>query len=266
MVFSSCVRSPRGARITCFLLLIAFACHGLAGLAFAEQRPLSSSENERLVARRALAIAYFQAQLLPHALTEVDLALGVAPFDPDTLALKALFLQHQNRPQSAEALYLQAQALAPLSVSIAHNFGLFYCQFSRFDQAETQFKRALTHSEGFEHDKTAWARGLCLLQNDQFQAADGVLSSVLDRRPAFIFDSLKLVSLKMKLGSLEEAEKILNNFNDSPSVSAQSLGLSIVLAQGQNQTDKKLHWAKLLGLHFSNSAQWRAYQEGTLHD
>jgi Tfp pilus assembly protein PilF len=105
-----------------------------------------------------------------------------------------------------------------------------------------------------------------LLQNEQFLAAHEVLSAALDRNPAFIFDSLQLVSLKMKLGRLEEAEKILNIFNDSPSVSAQSLGLSIVLAQGQNQTAKKLHWGKLLGLRFSNSAQWRAYQEGTLND
>ena len=266
MAFSSCARSRWGAHITGFLLLIAFSWQVLTGTAFAEQRPLSLSENERLVARRSLAMAYFQAHMFPHALTEVDLALGIAPSDPDTLVLKAIILQHQNRPQSAEVLFLQAQALAPMSASISHNFGRFYCQFRRFDQAEIQFKRALNHSEGFEQDKTAWARGLCLLQNDQFQAADSVLSAVLDRQPAFIFDSLKLVSLKMKLGSLEEAEKILNNFNDSPSVSAQSLGLSIVLAHRQNQTDKKLYWGNLLGRHFSNSAQWRAYQEGTLHD
>ena len=70
----------------------------------------------------------------------------------------------------------------------------------------------------------------------------------------------------MKLGSLEEAEKILNNFNDSPSVSAQSLWLSVQLAQRQNQAVKKNHWGKMLGLLFSNSTQWRAYQEGASND
>jgi type IV pilus assembly protein PilF len=49
-------------------------------------------------------------------------------------------------------------------------------------------------------------------------------------------------------------------------VSAQSVWLALQLAERQNQAVKKNHWAKMLGLHFSNSAQWRAYQEHATHD
>jgi hypothetical protein len=49
-------------------------------------------------------------------------------------------------------------------------------------------------------------------------------------------------------------------------VSAQSVWFALQLAERQNQAVKKNHWGKMLGLHFSNSAQWRAYQEGAPHD
>jgi Tfp pilus assembly protein PilF len=49
-------------------------------------------------------------------------------------------------------------------------------------------------------------------------------------------------------------------------VSAQSVWFALQLAERQNQADKKNHWGKMLGLHFSNSVQWRAYQEGASHD
>ena len=75
-----------------------------------------------------------------------------------------------------------------------------------------------------------------------------------------------LIAVKMALHRFAEAEKITDKLNDSPSVSAQSLWLSVQLAQRQNQAVKKNHWGKMLGLLFSNSAQWRAYQEEVSHE
>jgi hypothetical protein len=49
-------------------------------------------------------------------------------------------------------------------------------------------------------------------------------------------------------------------------VRAPSGGVAYQLAERQNQAVKKNHWGKMLGLHFSNSAQWRAYQEDATHD
>jgi type IV pilus assembly protein PilF len=248
------------------ILLLSFCLHLPVFKAHAGTPLLTPSQAERVLARKTLALAYFQAQLLPYAQAEVTVALSISPLDPELLSLKALILQYQNQVLLAEQFFLHAQALAPLNPQIAHHFGVFYCQLSRFQDAEIQFKRALSHSEGYEKDKTAWIWGHCLLLNEQWVQAHEVLSETLIRQPLFISDSLRLVELKMRLGRLQEAEKILMSINDSPSVSAQSLGLSVVLAHRQNQTGQKIHWGKLLGLHFSNSAQWRAYQEGTLHD
>lgn len=248
------------------ILLLSICLHLPVFKAHAGTPLLTPSQAERLLARRTLALAYFQAKLLTYAQAEVTVALSIAPLDPELLSLKALILHHQNQVVLAEPYFLQAQALAPLNPQIAHNLGVFYCQLSRFHDADIQFKRALSHSEGYEKDKTAWIWGHCLLLNEQWLQAHEVLSDALMRQALFISDSVKLVELKMRLGRLEEAEKILIKINDSPSVSAQSLGLSVVLAHRQNQTGQMIHWGKLLGRHFSNSAQWRAYQEGTLHD
>jgi Tfp pilus assembly protein PilF len=114
--------------------------------------------------------------------------------------------------------------------------------------------------------KTNWIWGQCLRRNKQFEAANERMSDAFAQQPGLISEALELVELKIQLGKYIEAEKILEYLNDSPSVSAQSVWLALQLAERQNQAVKKNHWGKMLGLHFSNSAQWRAYQKGATHD
>ena len=229
------------------------------GRAFAQQ-------DNRVQARLALSAAYFHADMLTFAMVEADKALLVSEQAPDALAMKAVIYQRQGRLDLAERYFLQASLMAPNSPQIAHNWAVLACQQEKFEDAFAKFASAEAQSEGLDRDKTLWLWGDCLRQNNQLDAANLKMSQALQRQPGFISEGLTLAKLKLALGRDAEAEKILDLLNDSPSVSAQSLGLSVQLAHRQNQAVKKNHWGKMLGLLFSNSAQWRAYQEEVSHE
>jgi len=254
----------RGVRVRILHLL---ASHLLfISLALSAGQAAIRQGDAQIQSHLALAIAYLHADMLTLAMMEADKALEVSPEFPEALALKAVIYQHQNRTEKAERYFLLASQQAPQNSQILHNWAAFECQQGRFESSFAKFEMSLRYSEGLERDKSAWVWGRCLLQNQQWEAADLKMSPVYMRQPSFISEGLVLANLKLQLGRDKEAEKILDKVNDSPSVSAQSLWLSVQLAQRQNQAVKMNHWGKMLGLLFSNSVQWRAYQEGTPHD
>ena len=220
----------------------------------------------RTQARTALASAYFQAGMSVYALEEVNQALNLMPQHAPALVLKALLLRQQNKAELAQKFFQQAMEAAPEDPQIAYQWGVFECQNGHFEAAFENFKRAFDLFVGPDQVRTNWIWGQCLWRNKQFEAANTRMSEAFAQQPGLISDVIELVELKIQLGKFIEAEKILEYLNDSPSVSAQSVWLALQLAERQNQAVKKNHWGKMLGLHFSNSAQWRAYQDGVPHD
>jgi type IV pilus assembly protein PilF len=255
-----------GARLLMGLLFVSIIFHlPLAGAGFPKVAE-SSQALTRAQARTALASAYFQAGMFVFALEEVDQALILAPQHAPALVLKALLFQQQNKTDLSQKYFQQAMAAAPQDPQVALQWGIFDCQNNHFEAAFEKFKRALDLSMGPLQVKTNWIWGQCLRRKQQFEAANERMSAAFAQQPGLIFEPLELVELKIQLGKLIEAEKILDYLNDYPSVSAQSVWLALQLAERQNHAVKKNHWGKMLGLHFSNSAQWRAYQEDATHD
>lgn len=228
--------------------------------------PANAQMDARAQAHLALATAYVHAELLSLAMQETDQVLAVSPQLPLGLGLKAVIYQKQGRLALAAQFFQQASLLAPQNAQIAHNWGVFECEQGLYESAFLKFELAQRQSEGLERDKSLWIWGVCLLQNQQWEAAHLKMNEPYQRQASFFSEALVMASLKIQLGRDAEAEKILDKVNDSPSVSAQSLWLSVQLAQRQNQAVKKNHWGKMLGLLFSNSEQWRAYQVEASHD
>jgi type IV pilus assembly protein PilF len=220
----------------------------------------------RTQTRLTLGLAYFQVGLPVFAMEEVDQALALMPQHAQALLLKALLFQQQNKLDLAQKFFSQAMAAGPINPQIALEFGRFECQTGQFEKAIQTFQLAMLHSSGLEKGKVNWIWGQCLVQNKQFEAANLRMSDAFLQLPDLISEVLALVDLKIQLGKLSEAEKILEYLNDSPSVSAQSVWVAFQLAERQNQAVKKNHWGKMLGLRYSNSAQWRALQDRATHE
>ena len=254
------------ARSLFALLFVALTLHLSPARAWYPKATETPSLLTRTQARTALASAYFQAGMTVFALEEANQALILMPQHAPALVLKALVFQSQNKAEIAQKYFQQAMDLAPEDPEVTYQMAIFECQNKHFEASFEKFKRASDLAIGPDQAKTNWIWGQCLRLNKQFEAANARMSDAFAQQPGVISDVLELVDLKIQLGKIIEAEKILENLNDSPSVSAQSVWLALQLAERQNQAVKKNHWGKMLGLHFSNSAQWRAYQDGVPHD
>ena len=248
------------------LLFVSMTFHLPLARAWFSKGTETSQLLARTQAKTALASAYFQAGMSVFALEEVDQALILTPQHAPALVLKALLFQQQNKADLSQQYFQLATDAAPKDPQIAYQWGIFECQNGHFEAAFEILKRALVLSMGPDQAKVNWIWGQCLRRNKQFEAANARMSDAFAQQPGLISDAIELVDLKIQLGKFIEAEKILENLNDSPSVSAQSVWLALLLAERQNQEVKKNHWGKMLGLYFSNSAQWRAYQDGASHD
>jgi type IV pilus assembly protein PilF len=248
------------------LLLVSMSFHLQTANAWFPKATETSPWLLRAQSRTALASAYFQAGMSVFALEEVNQALSLMPQHAPALLLKALLLQQQNKAELALKYFQQAMEVAPEDPQIAYQWGVFECQNGHFEAAFEKFKHAFDLFMGPDQVKTNWIWGQCLRRNKQFEAANTRMSEAFAQQPGLVSEAIELVELKIQLGKFVEAEKILEYLNDSPSVSAQSVWLALQLAERQNQAVKKNHWGKMLGLHFSNSAQWRAYQDGASHD
>jgi type IV pilus assembly protein PilF len=255
-----------GARLLMGLLFVSMTFHLPLASAWFSKGTETSQVLARTQAKTALASAYFQAGMSVFALEEVDQALILTPQHAPALVLKALLFQQQNKADLSQQYFQLATDAAPQDPQIAYQWGVFECQNGHFEAAFEILKRALVLSMGPDQAKVNWIWGQCLRRNKQFEAANARMSDAFAQQPGLISDAIELVDLKIQLGKFIEAEKILENLNDSPSVSAQSVWLALQLAERQNQAVKKNHWGKMLGLYFSNSAQWRAYQDGASHD
>jgi type IV pilus assembly protein PilF len=255
-----------GARLLMGLLFVSMTFHLPLARAWFSKGTETSQLLARTQAKTALASAYFQAGMSVFALEEVDQALILTPQHAPALVLKALLFQQQNKADLSQQYFQLAADAAPQDPQIAYQWGVFECQNGHFEAAFEILKRALVLSMGPDQAKVNWIWGQCLRRNKQFEAANARMSDAFAQQPGLISDAIELVDLKIQLGKFIEAEKILENLNDSPSVSAQSVWLALQLAERQNQAVKKNHWGKMLGLYFSNSAQWRAYQDGASHD
>jgi len=248
------------------LLFVSMTFHLPLASAWFSKGTETSQVLARTQAKTALASAYFQAGMSVFALEEVDQALILTPQHAPALVLKALLFQQQNKADLSQQYFQLATDAAPQDPQIAYQWGVFECQNGHFEAAFEILKRALVLSMGPDQAKVNWIWGQCLRRNKQFEAANARMSDAFAQQPGLISDAIELVDLKIQLGKFLEAEKILEYLNDSPSVSAQSVWLALQLAERQNQAVKKNHWGKMLGLYFSNSAQWRAYQDGASHD
>ena len=248
------------------LLFLTIAFHCPAAQAALTADAVSPQVLLRTQTRLSLATAYFHVGLHRFAMEEVDQALILMPQHSQALVLKALLYQQHNRLDLAQKYFSQALTASPFDPQILFQHGIFECQIGLLEKAVLTFSLASAYAVGPVSGQINWIWGQCLKQNNQLEAANLRMTEAFEQLPGLISDVLELVELKIQLGKLSEAEKILEFLNDSPSVSAQSVWVAFQLAERQNQAVKKNHWGKMLGLRYSNSVQWHAIQDRFTHE
>jgi type IV pilus assembly protein PilF len=179
----------------------------LAGCAAPSSRPADAETAQRCAqARLALASAYFDSGRTETALEEVEHALEADPRSAPAYGLRGLAQASLGFNGAAQASFEQALALAPRDADAMHNYGWFLCQQQRWDEAQTQFERALAQPEYRGTARSLLALGVCQARAQRWEAAERALARVLELEPAHTAASLSLAEVLLRRGDVEGAQ------------------------------------------------------------
>ncbi len=152
-----------------------------------------------------------------------------------------------ENPKSARIHFKKAIELEPESASHRNSYGVFLCQVKEYAAAEKEFGAAAAN-KFYETPEYSWDNaGVCMLDADQLDKAEGYLRKALQTNPKFPNSYLHMAELLYKQERLTVAEAYYERFmtygDDTPS--SLLLGIQINRDNG-NTVEAEQYASKLL--------------------
>nr|KAJ8745062.1 type IV pilus biogenesis/stability protein PilW [Delftia sp. PS-11] len=231
----------------------------------------SGAQSEADVQRRArirleLAASYFQANRNDVALEEVAQALAANPNYADAYALLGLIYMRNQDLEQAENSLRKALSLSPQDPDLLHNYGWLQCQRGQFEQAQQSLDNALAQPGYRDRPKTLMAKGLCMQQAGQLEAAQQALTTAYEMDPSSGVIGYHLSNVLLQRGDARRAQFYIRRLNNSPQSNAESLWLGIKVERALQESAAMRQLAQQLHKRFPESRQWLAYERGAFNE
>lgn len=200
----------RHERLLLLVLGIALsACTG-AGPARPEKRAAANANAAQLNLK--LGQGYLEQGEYEIALEKLNRALEFDPKLAEAHTVIAILYEQINRPEQAEAHYRRSLELRPESGMMLNNFGTFLCRLQRFDEAETQFEKALGDPFYRTPEVALSNAGSCALRAGKIDQAEQHFRRVLERKPRDPGVLLEMASLMYGKRDLMRARAFIQRF------------------------------------------------------
>ncbi len=176
-------------------------------------------------------------------------------------------LQHVvENPTSARIHFKKAIELEPETASHRNSYGVFLCQVKEYEAAEKQFGAAASN-KFYETPEYSWDNaGVCMLDSNQLDKAEGYLRKALQINPQFANPYLHMAELLYKRERLTVAEAYFERYmtygDDTPG--SLLLGIQINRETG-NEEEAEQYASKLLN-DFPASKEAGEYLSRPLQD
>jgi type IV pilus assembly protein PilF len=174
-----------------------------------------------------LAGAYLREGQMEEALKNAKKAIIVDPSSSNAHYVFALVQQRIGQQQVAGDAYRKAVSLNPRNPDALNGYGLFLCKEQRYEEADAQFRRALSNPLY----KTPWLAqhnaGFCLEQAGKLEAAENDYRAVLQRNPRFAPSLLAMARLSFEQASYLSARAYLQRYAEVAAHTSESLWLGV---------------------------------------
>jgi type IV pilus assembly protein PilF len=221
-----------------------------------------SDARKRARLRLQLASGYFEQGQTGVALEEVRLALQIDPAFADAYNLRGLINMRLNDNRQAEDNFRRALNLNAKDANTAHNLGWLLCQVGRFPEAYDLFAQAVRQTAYAGRAKTYLIQGLCQVRAGNRGQAEASLKRSLELDPSNPAALYNLAALYNQNGTLQLAQPLLLQLNQSPLANAESLWLGIKVARRLGQTEDVRQLSEQLAKRFPQSTERSALQRG----
>jgi type IV pilus assembly protein PilF len=209
-----------------------------------------------------LAALYYQRGSMGVALEELRIATAAdSSYAPAHSLLGLVYMDLREESLAAQS-FERALSLAPTDGDINHNYGLFLCQTKREPDSIKYFMQAVKNPLYSTPSRSYSAAGVCTLRSDRPKEAEQYFERALRLQPDEPASLLGLGQIRYKQGRMDEARRLVANYNklDQPSAESLWLGLRIERKSGQKVAEQS--FANQLRRRFPGSPEYQALQRG----
>ena len=250
------------------LLVLAAACAG-------NNKPEASSTAEggaiigdvgdpraRAKSHTELAAAYYQRANLAVALEEARIATTADPSYAPAHSLLGLVYMDLREESLAAQSFERALNLAPTDGDINHNYGVFLCQTKREPDSIKYFMQAVKNPLYATPSRSWSAAGVCTLRTDRPKEAEQYFERALRLQPDEPAALLNLGQIRYKQGRMDDARRLVAQYNKLDQPSAESLWLALRIERKSGQKVAEQSFANQLRRRFPGSPEYQALQRG----
>ncbi|WP_124950845.1 type IV pilus biogenesis/stability protein PilW [Sulfuriferula thiophila] len=235
--------------------------------AFAESSQPTSNANQTNEQTRArihteLGAGYFSRGQYAVALEELRDALSADNRYAPAYGVMGLVYMELKEDKPAEENFQRAMDLAPGESEIHNNYGWFLCTRNRFDEAIKQFNIALGNPLYPTPERALTNAGICLLQANKPDDAQGYLEKSLKFQPNQAQALTKLAQIYFQQGRLFEARTLIERFFANNQPTAEALWLGVRLARKQSNKDAEASYGLQLRRQFADAPETQLLLQG----
>ena len=209
-----------------------------------------------------LAAAYYQRGNLGVALEELRIATAADPSYAPAHSLLGLVHMELREESLAGQSFERALSLAPADGDINHNYGLFLCQTKREPDSIKYFMQAIKNPLYSTPARSYSAAGVCTLRTGQPKEAEEYFVRALRLQPDDPQALLNLGQIRYKQGRMDEARRLVAQYNKLDAGDAESLWLALRIERKSGQRVAEQSFANQLRRRFPGSAEYQALQRG----
>ncbi|WP_426284694.1 type IV pilus biogenesis/stability protein PilW [Luteibacter sp. E-22] len=243
------------------LAALAFACAGCVGDGTG-LKPSTAADDRAKGAEvhTELGQRYMQNGDLKGAMEKLQKALQFDPKYVPAHTVIAVLYERINDPVNAELHYRKAVEFDPKKGSVNNNLAVFLCKQNRPAEAKTFFDRALADPFYETPDLALANAGTCLLQSQDYDAAEGYFRKAVQRNPNNADALYQMAHVLYLKNDAFRARAFLQRYEalGTPSPDSLKLGHDIELRLGNGEGAQD--YAKRLREKFPDSEPARALE------
>ncbi len=222
-----------------------------------------STPRERAKAHTELAAAYYELGNMAVALDELRVAVSADPnYAP---AYNVLGLVHMDLKENKEAQtnFERALQIAPNDPDANHNYGWFLCQTGREQAASKFFQTAVRNPLYSMPQRSYTLAGVCALRRDDEAAAVENFERALRLDANYLSAVLPLAQLRYRRGELDQAKRLVTQFNRAVEPTPESLWLAVRIERKLGDRSSETVFAEQLRRRFPASPEFQSLQKGS---
>ncbi|MBI2724713.1 MAG: type IV pilus biogenesis/stability protein PilW [Polaromonas sp.] len=216
--------------------------------------------------RLELASGYFEQGQTNVALDELKQALVIDPGFADAYNLRGLVYMRLNDAPLAEDSFRRALAINPRDADVAHNYGWFLCQQSRFRESSQMFAQAIANPTYGGQARSLMAQGVCQVRAGQRAEAEESFTRSYQIDAGNPLTGYNLASLLYDRGELVRAQFYIRRLNNSALANAETLWLGIKIEQRLNNREVVSQLGDQLKRRYAQSKEAASYERGAFNE